>query len=223
VRLGRTPCPIQYELLRLSVSSLTYFCCRTYELLLNGVIPVVEAHPEYDELFKDLPILQLPSWQYSQKDLMKVMQDYIFSPAFLNNTFDAGWERLFLKHWRHQVLHDAQRLNEIILDPDGNQYYTAWQYTMSQPPFIQHAIPEHVERKRQKEEDRQRSEVLDELKRVAQEMIRKSQGETASNIIEEIEEARLLALQRNEITKVKQEIQDAREQQLKMQRTEGGR
>ncbi|CAB9497469.1 expressed unknown protein [Seminavis robusta] len=140
-------------------------CFRTYELLFNGVIPIVQAHPEYDELFKDLPIIQLKSWKYSQAELVKVMRDYIFSPAFLNNTFDAGWERMFLKYWRHQVLQDAGRLDEMIHDPEGNQYYKAWQYTMSKPPFIQHAIPEHVELKKKKE----KKEITDRLERLKNE------------------------------------------------------
>ena len=37
-------------------------CFRTYELLLNGVISVVLYQPEYEELFNDLPILQLKQW-----------------------------------------------------------------------------------------------------------------------------------------------------------------
>ena len=57
------------------------------------------------------------------------------------------------------MLHDAMRLDEIILDPKGNQYYTAWQYTISKPPFIQHAIPEHVELRRMKEEELRRNEL----------------------------------------------------------------
>jgi hypothetical protein len=201
--------------------NLLLLCCRTYELLLNGVIPIVEAQPEYDELFKDLPLLQLPNWDYSQKELIQAMQDYIFSPAFLDNTFDAGWERLFLKYWRHQVLHDARRLDEIILDPDGNPYYIAWQYTISKPPFIQHGTPEQMERKRQKEEERRRSELLDKLQRVAQEMTQKSQGgDVVMDVVKEIEEARQLALQRQ---KIKEEIDIARVRQLEIQRAEGNR
>jgi hypothetical protein len=118
-------------------------CFRTYEYLLNGVIPIVIKQPEYDELFEDLPILQLDHWNYNQSELLQVMRDYVMSPAFLNNTFDAGWERLFLKYWRHQVLRDAGRLHEIVRDDQGREYYTAWVYSLFKPPHIQHAIRQH--------------------------------------------------------------------------------
>ena len=61
-------------------------CFRTYELLLNGVIPVVQAQPEYDELFDGLPVLQLPHWNYSQQDLVQLMHNYVTSSAFRNNS-----------------------------------------------------------------------------------------------------------------------------------------
>lgn len=131
-------------------------CFRTYELLLNGIIPIVQRQPEYDELFEDLPVLQLRHWDYTQKELINKMKKFVFSPKFLNNTFDAGWDRLFLKHWRHKVLEDAGRLDEIITDPQGNQYYKAWQYTLNQPAVIQHATPEHLKIIKAKQEAEER-------------------------------------------------------------------
>ena len=116
-------------------------CFRTYELLLNGIIPVVLYQPEYEELFHDLPLLQLQHWNYNQQELWELMRDYVFSAAFRDNTFDTGWERLFLQYWRQKVLQDAGRLDEIVTDPEGNQYYKAWHYSPHKPPLIQHAIP----------------------------------------------------------------------------------
>ena len=128
-------------------------CFRTYELLLNGVIPIVNAQPEYDELFKDLPILQLDHWNYNQTDLLKLMHDYVTSPEFLDNTFDAGWERLFLRYWRRKVLEDAGRLNEIVTDDQGREYYTGWVYSLHKKPHIQHATKEYLEKKKKEEEE----------------------------------------------------------------------
>lgn len=116
-------------------------CYRTYELLLNGLIPIVLKQPEYDALFKDLPVLQLPHWDYTQQELVQLMKDYVYSPAFLDTTFDAGWKRMFMKHWRHQVLKDAGRLDEITKDPQGNEYYTAWKYTKRVDPYVQGRPP----------------------------------------------------------------------------------
>ena len=42
------------------------------------------------------------------------MRDYVFSSEFRHNTFDAGWERLFLQYWRHKVFQEAGRLNEVV-------------------------------------------------------------------------------------------------------------
>lgn len=113
-------------------------CYRTYELLLSGLIPIVNKHPEYDELFQDLPVLQVDDWHKikSQEDLLKLMREYVASPAFQNNTFDKGWERLFLKYWRNKVLEDSGRKQHIVKDEAGNQYYKAWQYTIHKKPHM---------------------------------------------------------------------------------------
>lgn len=115
-------------------------CFRTYELLLSGIIPILKERPENYKLFKDLPVIQLPHWDYSQTELLKIMQSYVQSPAFRNNTFEAGWKRLFLSYFRHQVIEDAGRLNDIITDNQGNEYFRTWQYTLFRKPHIQHAI-----------------------------------------------------------------------------------
>lgn len=135
-------------------------CYRTYELLMNGIIPIVRAQPEYDELFRDLPVLQLPHWKYTQAELVQVMHDYIHSPGFLNNTFNAGWERLFLKYWRHKVLRDAGRDREIVADPEGNQYYLTWQYSPYKPPYVEHAPPAQVAIRKKKEEEQRRLQQM---------------------------------------------------------------
>jgi hypothetical protein len=138
-------------------------CFRTYEYLLNGVIPVVLRQPEYNELFVDLPVLQLRHWNYTQKQLVKKMKNFVFSSEFLDNTFDAGWERLFLQYWRHKVLKDAGRLDQIITDPQGNEYFKAWQYTLYRPPLIQHATPAHQKVIKQREEEKERERIQQEL------------------------------------------------------------
>jgi hypothetical protein len=58
------------------------------------------------------------------------MKDYIRSEAFQNTTFAAGWERLFLKYWRRQLLKDTGREKDILRDEQGREYYQAWKYTL---------------------------------------------------------------------------------------------
>ena len=111
-------------------------CFRTYELLMHGIIPLVVATPEYDELFRDLPVIQLKGWDYSQQELLKIMRDYVISPAFLENTFEEAWKRLFFSYWRRKVLEDTGRLKEIVRDDNGREYYTAWIYTQHKAPYI---------------------------------------------------------------------------------------
>ena len=135
-------------------------CFRTYELLLNGIIPIVQAQPEYDELFRDLPVLQIPHWNYTQSELVELMHDFVKDPSFQENSFDEGWDRLHLQYWRQHVLKDAGRLDEIVTDPEGNQNYIAWQYTPFKKPLIEHAIPEHVEIRRKKQEERKRLQEI---------------------------------------------------------------
>ena len=133
-------------------------CYRTYELLLNGAIPVVQARREYNELFRDLPVLQLPHWNYTQPELVTLMHDYVHSPAFWNQTFDAGWNRLFFRHWRRQVLQDAGRLDEIIKDDQGKEYFTSWQYSWYRKPNL----PEHeaaIQKKQQQRKEQADGEM----------------------------------------------------------------
>ncbi|CAB9497015.1 expressed unknown protein [Seminavis robusta] len=139
-------------------------CYRHYELLLNGVIPIVERQREFDALFQDLPVLQLdPQWNYTQGELVELMHDYVHSEQFLNNTFEKGWERLFLEHWRRQILSDSGRVNEIVHDDQGNEYYTAWQYTLYREPLIQQATPERLARlKRKKEQEEEEKRLAPE-------------------------------------------------------------
>ena len=90
------------------------------------------------------------------------MKEFVFSPSFLENDFDAGWDRLFMKYWRHQVLQDANRLDGIVQDDQGNEYYTAWQYTKKVEPYVENAMPvEFATRKLEqlKEEERQAREA----------------------------------------------------------------
>ena len=109
-------------------------CYRTYELYFLGVIPVVKYSAENEVLFQGLPLLQLNDWNISQQQLVDKMREYVDSPAFRDVTFD-GWDRLFLKYWRHSVLNETGRLSEIIEDETGRQYYKTWQYTRYRPRY----------------------------------------------------------------------------------------
>ena len=104
-------------------------CYRTYELWLLGVIPVVLRHDvSYDIMFpNDLPLIQLHHWNYTQKELIQILQDYVYSENFINNDF-SGWERLFLRYWRRKVLKDTGRDKDIVKDENGREYYQAWRY-----------------------------------------------------------------------------------------------
>ena len=160
-------------------------CFRTYEYLLNGIIPIVQAQPEYDELFEDLPVLQIKGWRYSQQELVKLMHEYVMSPAFRNNTFEKGWNRLFLQHWRQQVLRDAGRLDEIVTDPTtGNDYYTAWQYSLYKKPLIEHAIPEHVEIRKRKQAEKEKAKANELLKQAEAQQKTQQQPHRATGEVE---------------------------------------
>ena len=101
------------------------------------------------------------------------------------------------------MMHDVW--TKIIVDPDGQEFHTAWQYTMSKPPFIQHAIPEHVEMKHQKEEQRRQIEIRDKLNRDKQEVTWKSQTETARN--QRTEEQRRQIELRDKLNRERQDVQ----------------
>eukprot|EP00521_Asterionellopsis_glacialis_P006230 CAMPEP_0195284374 /NCGR_PEP_ID=MMETSP0707-20130614/2594_1 /TAXON_ID=33640 /ORGANISM="Asterionellopsis glacialis, Strain CCMP134" /LENGTH=445 /DNA_ID=CAMNT_0040343701 /DNA_START=347 /DNA_END=1682 /DNA_ORIENTATION=- len=116
-----------------------YDCYRTYEWLLLGVIPIVMERPpsSSQQLFEDLPVVFMPRKDMYDTNLDRGLQKYISaiqnytqSAAFLNNTFDKGWKRLFLKHWRRKILKDAGgRDQHIIQDENSNEFYQAWKYT----------------------------------------------------------------------------------------------
>ena len=109
-----------------------YDCYRTYELLLLGVIPIVENRPITSELFTDLPVIKMENMfdnTTTAKKYVDAVRNYIESEAFQNGTF-TGWSRLFLEYWRRKVLKDAMgRDRAIIKDEEGKEYYQAWHYT----------------------------------------------------------------------------------------------
>lgn len=109
-------------------------CYRTYELFFLGVIPIVPYREEHAELFRGLPILQLDNWDLTQEQLVGKMREYIASPEFQETDFN-GWERLFLQYWRTQVLNATGRLDDIVVDDAGKQYYKSWTYTKYTPPY----------------------------------------------------------------------------------------
>jgi hypothetical protein len=109
-------------------------CYRTYEFLMLGVIPIVQAKKRGSVgLFDGLPVIEVPdllSSSRTREDYVTIMKDYIQSPAFQNTNFD-GWERLFLKYWRRKLLKDTGREKDIVRDEQGREYYQAWKYTTS--------------------------------------------------------------------------------------------
>jgi len=62
------------------------------------------------------------------------MRAYIASSEFQDTKFD-GWKRLFLEYWRTQVLNETGRLDDIVSDDSGKQYYKAWTYTRYKEPY----------------------------------------------------------------------------------------
>ncbi|CAB9522064.1 expressed unknown protein [Seminavis robusta] len=108
-----------------------YDCYRTYEMLLLGVIPIVEKSSTKD-LFEDLPVIQMEDLASvsSRQDFVDAIQNYIASDAFQNANFQRGWERLFLKSRRQELLQVSQREKEVLVDQHGMRYYQAYQYTV---------------------------------------------------------------------------------------------
>jgi hypothetical protein len=109
-------------------------CYRTYEFLMLGVIPIVQAKARGSVgLFDGLPVIEVPdllSSSRTREDYVTIMKNYIQSPAFQDTNFD-GWERLFLKYWRRKLLKDTGREKDIVRDEHGREYYQAWKYTTS--------------------------------------------------------------------------------------------
>lgn len=109
-------------------------CYRTYELLLMGVIPIIQERiPESHELFQGLPIVHMANMDdiTSKQDFVDVIQQYIKSDAFQKANFEQGWQRLFLEFRRTQVLKDANRTKDILKDEQGREYYQAFHYTFN--------------------------------------------------------------------------------------------
>jgi len=115
-------------------------CYRTYEMLLTGVIPLIDARPGSEELFQDLPVIHVPelvqNTTRTRAEFRAIMADYVESDAFRHNNFTQGWDRMFLQYWRQRMLRDAAgRDKEILTDPNtGKQYYQAYRYTSTKRP-----------------------------------------------------------------------------------------
>ena len=111
-------------------------CYRTYELLLLGVIPIVSTRlgGTYG-LFENLPVLEMnlrAMRSMSKLDMLRAMRDYVRSDAFVNADFEKGWERLFLRYWRRDILKAAGRDKDILIEPGtGREFYQAWRYSSS--------------------------------------------------------------------------------------------
>lgn len=114
----------------LSPRGVGWDCYRTYELLLLGVVPIVQSRPGGTHgLFADLPVIEVTAdlGSMSASQLLALTRGYVTSPAFRNNDFEKGWERLFLRYWRRRMLSEAGR--DIVTDENtGKEYYRAWQY-----------------------------------------------------------------------------------------------
>ena len=111
-----------------------YDCYRTYELLLLGVIPIIEhRHQTSKDLFQGLPVVQMKKdvqFQPHGEAFVKAAKAYVDSDEFRDGALD-GWERLFLRYWRRRMLRDAGREGDIVSDERGREYYQAWQYTLT--------------------------------------------------------------------------------------------
>eukprot|EP00980_Cylindrotheca_fusiformis_P010126 scaffold2253_cov119-Cylindrotheca_fusiformis.AAC.1 len=68
------------------------------------------------------------------------MRDYIASPEFQDSEFD-GWDRMFLKYWRTQVLNQTDRLADIVEDDVGRKYYKSYTYTRYKEPYAKSFWP----------------------------------------------------------------------------------
>ncbi|CAB9522061.1 expressed unknown protein [Seminavis robusta] len=113
-----------------------YDCYRTYEMLLLGVIPIVEERDILSQkLFEGMPVILMPKLTHatSQQEFVDAIESYIASPNFQNANFTKGWGRLFLKHKRQQMLKDSMRDREIVEDERGRKYYQAYRYSVVGP------------------------------------------------------------------------------------------
>lgn len=122
-------------------------CYRTYELLLTGVIPIIEERPGSRELYEGLPVIHVPdlmkNTSRTREDFVDIMRKFIRTAQLEEeqkgqNIFNnkAGWERLFLKYWRMRMLKETGRDAQILTDPEtGRQYYQAYRYTTPKRVF----------------------------------------------------------------------------------------
>ncbi|CAB9509790.1 expressed unknown protein [Seminavis robusta] len=123
----------------LSPPGVGYDCYRTYELLLLGVIPIIEERaPESHLMFEGLPVIQVANLSMattiSRQEIATIIQNYVTSPEFQNDTFEKGWKLLFLQYQRQAVLKDTKRDREILVDETtGKQYYQGYRYSLIGP------------------------------------------------------------------------------------------
>ncbi|CAB9510713.1 expressed unknown protein [Seminavis robusta] len=112
-------------------------CFRTYEMLLLGVIPILEDRgPISRQLFAGLPVVFIPNMvqqlnagTLTKEVFLDAIRNYIQSDEFQKGDF-TGWDRLFLHRTRRQLLEDAGRTKEILVDAHGQEYYQAYKYTV---------------------------------------------------------------------------------------------
>lgn len=79
-------------------------------------------------LYNELPVLQIDTFDISHVELRASMEAYLQSPGFLTSAFE-GWRTLFMDHWRRVVLEAAGRM-KIVEDPEsGAKYFEVLQYT----------------------------------------------------------------------------------------------
>jgi len=111
-------------------------CYRTYELLLVGVIPIIDGSRSGSrELFEGLPVVYVDhlttgglTGSWTRDSIYQQAKDYVLGEEFQTSNF-TGWNKLFTRYWRRRILEETKRDNDFVQDDDGNEYYTAWRYT----------------------------------------------------------------------------------------------
>ena len=69
----------------------------------------------------------------TKQEFVEAIQSYIESDAFQQATFEEGWDRLFLKYRRRQLLRDSGREKDILKDQKGTEFYQAFKYSVTDP------------------------------------------------------------------------------------------